>query len=58
MFLKRIRYSRKLVGALLAGIGIVSVSTKKGETEPAVTELPEVCEELPEELNGVLDFIA
>lgn len=48
----------KLVGALLAGIETVSVSTKKGETEPAVTELPEVCEKLPEELNGVLDFIA
>lgn len=48
----------KLVGALMAGIETVSVSTKKGETEPAVTELPEVCEELPEELNGVLDFIA
>lgn len=48
----------KLVGALLAGIGTVGVPAKKDEAEPAVTELPEVCEELPEELNGVLDFIA
>lgn len=48
----------KLVGALLAGIGTVSASAKKGEAEPTVTELPEVCEELPEELNGVLDLIA
>lgn len=48
----------KLVGALLAGIGTVSVPEKKRETESQETDLPEVCEELPEELNGVLDFIA
>ncbi len=48
----------KMVGALLAGIGTVGVPAKKDEAEPAVIELPEVCEELPEELNGVLDFIA
>ena len=48
----------KLVGALLAGIGTVSVPAKRSETESAVTELPEVCGELPEELNGVLDLIA
>lgn len=48
----------KLVGALLAGIGTVSASVKKSEAEPAVTELPEACGELPEELNGVLDLIA
>ena len=48
----------KLVGALLAGIGAVSASVKKGEAEPTITELPEVCEELPEELNGVLDCIS
>lgn len=48
----------KLVGALLAGIGTVSVPVMKDETEPAVIELPEVCEKLPEELNGVLDLIS
>lgn len=48
----------KLVGALLAGIGTVSVPAKKNEAGPAVTELPEVCGELPEELNGVLGLIA
>lgn len=48
----------KLVGALLAGIGTVSVPAKRSETESAVTELPEVCGKLPEELNGVLDLIA
>lgn len=48
----------KLVGALLAGIGTVGVPAKKDEAEPAITELPEVCEELPEELNGVLDLIS
>lgn len=48
----------KLVGALLAGIGTVSVPAKKNEAGLSVTELPEVCGELPEELNGVLDLIA
>lgn len=48
----------KLVGALLAGIGTVGVPVKKCEAEPTVTELPEVCGELPEDLNGVLDLIA
>lgn len=48
----------KLVGALLAGIGTVSAPAKRSETESAVTELPEVCGKLPEELNGVLDLIA
>lgn len=48
----------KLVGALLAGIGTVGVPAKRSEAESAVTELPEVCGELPEELNGVLDLIA
>ena len=48
----------KLVGALLAGIGTVSAPVKKSEAESATTELPEVCGELPEELNGVLDLIA
>lgn len=48
----------KLVGALLAGIGTVSVPAKRNEAEPTTTELPEACGELPEELNGVLDLIA
>ena len=48
----------KLVGALLAGIGTVSVSAGKRVSELKETGLPEVCEKLPEELNGVLDFIA
>ena len=48
----------KLVGALLAGIGTVGVPVKRSEMEPAVTELPEACGELPQELNGVLDLIA
>lgn len=48
----------KLVGALLAGIGTVGVSAGKRVSESKETGLPEVCEELPEELNGVLDFIA
>lgn len=48
----------KLVGALLAGIGTVGVPAGKRVAESEETGLPEVCEELPEELNGVLDFIA
>lgn len=48
----------KLVGALLAGIGTVSVSAGKRVSELKETGLPEVCEKLPEELNGVLDLIA
>lgn len=48
----------KLVGALLAGIGTVGVPEKNSEAGLNVTDLPEVCEELPEELNGVLDFIS
>ena len=48
----------KLVGALLAGIGTASVSEMKCEAESKVTELPEICEELPEELRGVLSLIS
>lgn len=48
----------KLMGALLAGIGTVGVSAGKRVSESKETGLPEVCEEMPEELNGVLDFIA
>lgn len=47
----------KLVGALLAGIGTVSVSTPQSDTEPKEVELPSTCEELPDNLRGVLDFI-
>ena len=48
----------KLVGALLAGIGVVGVSAGKRVSESKETGLPEVCEKLPEELNGVLDLIS
>ena len=48
----------KLVGALLAGIGTVSIPVVKCEAESNVTELPEICEELPEELSGVLNLIS
>lgn len=47
----------KLVGALLAGIGAVSISTKQEETAPMETELPKASRELPEELSGILDLI-
>ena len=48
----------KLVGALLAGIGTVSVSEVKREAELKVTELPQICEELSEELSGGLNLIS
>lgn len=48
----------KLVGALLAGIGTASVLEMKCEAESKVTELPEICEEFPEELRGVLSLIS
>ena len=48
----------KLVGALLAGIGTVSVPEVKCEAKTKVTELPEICEELPDELRGVLSLIS
>lgn len=47
----------KLVGALLAGIGTVSVSIPKTDTVPKEVELPDICEELPDKLSGVLDLI-
>ena len=47
----------KLVGALLAGIGTVSVVKPEDEVIAKGTELPERCKELPEELKGVLDLI-
>ena len=47
----------KLVGALLAGIGTVDIPAQQPERVPGETELPDVCEGLPEELKGILDFI-
>ena len=47
----------KLVGALLAGIGAVSVSVQQEERVSGGAGLPEVCKELPEELHGILDLI-
>ena len=52
------RQGMKLVGALLAGIGTVSVSVRPNEVEERGTELPDTCEELPDELSSVLDFIS
>lgn len=48
----------KLVGALLAGIGTVSVPVKQKEAVERGTELPDTCEELPDELSGVLKLIS
>lgn len=48
----------KLVGALLAGIGTVSVPVKQKETVERGTELPDICEELPDELSSVLKLIS
>lgn len=47
----------KLVGALLAGIGTVSVTTYGNGIIEKGTGLPERCMELPEELKSVLDLI-
>lgn len=47
----------KLVGALLAGIGTVSVTTYGNGIIEKGTGLPERCKELPEELKNVLDLI-
>ncbi len=48
----------KLVGALLAGIGTVSVPVKQKEAVERGTELPDSCEKLPDELSSVLDLIS
>ena len=48
----------KLVGALLAGIGTVSISKPQDEAVPNGTKLPEICGELPDELSGVLNYIS
>lgn len=47
----------KLVGALLAGIGAVSVPESREKVISGGTGLPEMCEELPEELRGILEYI-
>lgn len=47
----------KLVGALLAGIGTVSLPESQKENMPGEVELPELCDALPDELQGILDFI-
>ena len=48
----------KLVGALLAGIGTVSVPVKQKEAVERGTELPDTCEKLPDELSSVLKLIS
>lgn len=47
----------KLVGALLAGIGTVSIPVPQTVIEEKGAMLPDVCEKLPDELKGVLDYI-
>lgn len=47
----------KLVGALLAGIGTVSVPIQQRDVVPGEAGLPEASEELPEGLKGILDLI-
>ena len=48
----------KLVGALLAGIGTVSISKPQDGAVPEGTKLPEICGELPDELSSVLNLIS
>ena len=45
----------KLVGALLAGIGTVSVPIQQRDVVPGEAGLPEASEELPEGLTGILE---
>ena len=47
----------KLVGALLAGIGTVSIPAQQAGADTEEAELPETCERLPDELSSILDFI-
>lgn len=47
----------KLVGALLAGIGMVSIPIPQMVIEEKEAMLPDICEKLPDELRGVLDYI-
>lgn len=48
----------KLIGALLAGIGTVNLQLPQAGIESKEAELPDVCEKLPDELRGVLDYIS
>ncbi|WP_300766721.1 hypothetical protein [uncultured Acetatifactor sp.] len=47
----------KLVGALLAGIGVVGAPGPRAGSAADGLELPEACGELPEDLQGILDYI-
>lgn len=47
----------KLVGALLAGIGTVNIQIPQTGNVSGGAELPEACDVLPEELQGILEFI-
>lgn len=47
----------KLVGALLAGIGATGTPSIQPVTVSNMAELPEVCDGLPENLQGILAYI-
>ena len=47
-----------LVGALLSGLGTVTVQKTPEKSMPEEAGLPEACGCLPDELSGVLDFIS
>lgn len=47
----------KLIGALLAGMGTVSTPETQKKSAFREVGLPETCERLPDELQGILDFI-
>lgn len=47
----------KLVGALLAGIGAAGIPPVQSAAVSGAAELPDVCDGLPEELQGILAYI-
>ena len=47
----------KLVGALLAGIGTVNLPISQARNVSREAGLPEACDVLPEELQGILNLI-
>lgn len=47
----------KLVGALLAGIGTANILVPQAGNLSGGAELPEACDVLPEDLQGILDYI-
>ena len=47
----------KLVGALLAGISVAGIPPMQSATVSSAAELPDVCDGLPEELQGILAHI-